>query len=144
MAGRPVNEAQREERRRELDAAITIIKKRNRPVTKKAIAEEMGLTIQSFYGTGFLSQYIKELEQSAVIVKERGNSSSLSAEEEKALKRANAKLEKENDRLKVKIAVLGKAVANKDKEIAYLIEQLEIERGNTFMKMKKEFASRHI
>ena len=53
MAGRPVNEAQREERRQEVDTAIAVIKRRNQPVTKKAIAEEMGITIQSLYGAGF-------------------------------------------------------------------------------------------
>lgn len=144
MAGRPVNESQREERRREVDAAIAVIKKRKQPVTKKAIAEEMGLTIQSFYVAGFLSQYIKELEQSGVIVKERGNAAPLTATEAKALEKKNASLQKENGRLKEKISTLEKVIADKDKENADLMEQLEVERGNTFMKKKAEFASRHM
>ena len=144
MAGRPVNEAQREERRREVDAAIAVIRKRKQPVTKKAIAEEMGVTVQSFYVAGFLSQYIKELEQSGVIVKERGNAAPLTAAEAKALEKKNASLQKENGRLKEKISALEKVIADKGKEIAELMEQLEIERGNTFLKKKTEFASRHM
>lgn len=144
MAGRPVNEAQREERRREVDAAIAVIRKRKQPVTKKAIAEEMGVTVQSFYVAGFLSQYIKELEQSGVIVKERGNAAPLTAAEAKALEKKNASLQKENGRLKEKISAQEKVIADKGKEIAELMEQLEIERGNTFLKKKTEFASRHM
>ena len=144
MAGRPVNEAQREERRQEVDAAIAVIKRRNQPVTQKAIAEEMCITIQSLYGAGFLAQYAKELEQSGVIVKERGNAAPLAAAEAKALEKQNASLQKENGRLKEKISTLEKVIADKDKENAVLTEQLEIERGNTFMKKKAEFASRHI
>ena len=72
MAGRPVNEAQREKRRQEVDAAIVVIRRRKQPVTKKAIADEMGLSIQSFYAAGFLRQYAAELENSGVIIKERG------------------------------------------------------------------------
>lgn len=144
MAGRPVNEAQREERRQEVDTAIAVIKRRNQPVTKKAIAEEMGITIQSLYGAGFLATYIKVLEQAGVIVKERGNAAPLTAAEVKALEKKNASLQKENGRLKEKISNLEKVIADKDKENANLTEQLEIERGNTFMKKKAEFASRHI
>ena len=51
-----------------------LIDEAEQPATKKTIAEEMGLTVQSFYVAGFLSQYVKELEQAGVIVKERGNS----------------------------------------------------------------------
>ena len=144
MAGRPVNESQREERRREVDTAIAVIKRRNQPVTKKAIAEEMGITIQSLYGAGFLATYIKSLEQAGVIVKERGNAAPLTAAEVKALEKKNASLQKENGRLKEKISNLEKVIADKDKENADLTEQLEIERGNTFLKKKAEFASRHI
>ncbi|MBQ3549290.1 MAG: hypothetical protein IJA33_05375 [Oscillospiraceae bacterium] len=144
MAGRPVNESQREERRREVDTAIAVIKRRNQPVTKKAIAEEMGITIQSLYGAGFLAQYAKELEQAGVIIKERGNAAPLTAAEVKSLEKQNASLQKENGRLKEKISNLEKVIADKDKENADLTEQLEIERGNTFLKKKAEFASRHI
>lgn len=144
MAGRPVNEAQREKRRQEVDAAIAVIKRRKQPVTKKAIADEMGLSIQSFYVAGFLRQYAEELENSGVIVKERGRSSALSAEEEKALRRENTKLKKENEVFKQKITKLKKIVAAEKAKNADLTEQLEIERGNTFMKKKAEFASRHI
>ena len=98
MAGRLVNEAQREKRRQEVDAAIAVIKRRKQPVTKKAIADEMGLSIQSFYVSGFLRQYAEELENSGVIIKARGRSSALSAKEEKALRRENAKLKEENGR----------------------------------------------
>ena len=144
MAGRPVNKAQREKRRQEVDAAIAVIKRRKQPVTKKAIADEMGLSIQSFYVAGFLRQYAEELENSGVIVKERGNAAPLTAAEVKALEKKNASLQKENGRLKEKISNLEKVIADKDKENADLTEQLEIERGNTFLKKKAEFASRHI
>ena len=71
MAGRPVNEAYREERKNEVDAAIALIKQRNRPVSRKAIAVELGVSVQSLYGTGFLSCYIKELEALGVIDPEK-------------------------------------------------------------------------
>ena len=144
MAGRPVNEAEREKRRQEVDDAIAVIKRRKQPVTKKAIAEEMGITVQSLYGSGFLSQYIKELEELDVVVKERGNTARLTASEEKALRKENASLRKNVNRLKEKVSTLEHMLTEKDKSIADLNEQLEIERGNTFMKKKAEFASRHI
>lgn len=144
MAGRPVNEAQREERRQEVDTAIAVIKRRNQPVTKKAIAEEMGITIQSLYGAGFLAQYAKDLEQSGVIVKERGNAAPLTVAEVKTLEKKNASLLKEIDRLKEKVSKQDVIIDEKERAIAELTEQLEIERGNTFLKKKAEFASRHI
>lgn len=144
MAGRPVNEAQREERRQEVDTAIAVIKRRNQPVTKKAIAEEMGITIQSLYGAGFLARYAKELEEAGVIVKERGNAAPLTLAEVKALKKKNASLQKEIDRLKEKVSTQAAIIDENERAIADLTEQLEIERGNTFMKKKAEFASRHI
>ncbi|MBP3698758.1 MAG: hypothetical protein J6J01_04660 [Oscillospiraceae bacterium] len=144
MAGRPVNEAQREERRQEVDTAIAVIKRRNQPVTKKAIAEEMGITIQSLYGAGFLATYIKVLEQAGVIVKERGNAAPLTLAEVKALEKKNASLLKEIDRLKEKVSKQDVIIDEKERAIAVLTEQLEIERGNTFLKKKAEFASRHI
>lgn len=144
MAGRPVNEAQREERRREVDAAIAVIRKRKQPVTKKTIAEEMGLTVQSFYVAGFLRQYAEELEQASVIVKERGTAAPLTAAEVKALEKKNACLQKEVDRLKEKVSNQDVIIDEKERAIAELTEQLEIERGNTFLKKKAEFASRHI
>ena len=144
MAGRPVNEAQREERRQEVDTAIAVIKRRNQPVTKKAIAEEMGITIQSLYGAGFLAQYAKDLEQSGVIVKERGNAAPLTVAEVKTLEKKNASLLKEIDRLKEKVSKQDVIIDEKERAIAVLTEQLEIERGNTFLKKKAEFASRHI
>lgn len=144
MAGRPVNEAQREERRREVDAAIAVIKKRKQAVTKKAIAEEMGITVQSLYGAGFLAQYAKELEEAGVIVKERGNAAPLTVAEVKALEKKNASLLKEIARLKEKVSNQDVIIDEKERTIADLTEQLKIERGNTFMKKKAEFASRHI
>lgn len=144
MAGRPVNEAQREERKREVDAAIAVIKKRNQLATKKTIAEEMGLSVQSFYVAGFLSQYVNELEQAGVIVKERGNSAGLTAAEAKVLRKKIATLEKENNRLKENVAAFEKTITERDKKIANLNEQLEIERGNAFLKQKREFAQRRI
>lgn len=144
MAGRPVNEAQREDRKREVDTAISFIQKRQHPVTKKAIAEEMGLTIQSFYGPGFLSQYVKELEESGVIVKERGNAAALTATEAKKLMKTISSLHKEINRLKERLSTQEKALAEKDREIVDLIEQLEIERGNTFLEQKREFARHRI
>ena len=144
MAGRPVNEAQREERRQEVDTAIAVIKRRNQPVTKKAIAEEMGITIQSLYGAGFLAQYAKDLEQSGVIVKERGNAAPLTVAEVKTLEKKKASLLKEIDRLKEKVSKQDVIIDEKERAIAVLTEQLEIERGNTFLKKKAEFASRHI
>ena len=144
MAGRPVNEAQREERRQEVDTAIAVIKRRNQPVTKKAIAEEMGITIQSLYGAGFLARYAKQLEQSGVIVKERGNAAPLTVAEVKTLEKKNASLLKEIDRLKEKVSKQDVIIDEKERAIAELTEQLEIERGNTFLKKKAEFASRHI
>ena len=144
MAGRPVNEAQREERRQEVDTAIAVIKRRNQPVTKKAIAEEMGITIQSLYGAGFLAQYAKDLEQSGVIVKERGNAAPLTVAEVKTLEKKNASLLKEIDRLKEKVSKQDVIIDEKERAIAELTEQLEIERGNTILKKKAEFASRHI
>lgn len=144
MAGRPVNEAQREERRQEVDAAIEVIQRRNQPVTKKAIAEEMGITIQSLYGAGFLARYAKELKEAGVIVKERGNAAPLTLAEVKALEKKNASLLKEIDRLKEKVSKQDVIIDEKERAIAVLTEQLEIERGNTFLKKKAEFASRHI
>ena len=144
MAGRPVNEAQREERRQEVDTAIAIIKRRNQPVAKKAIAEEMGITIQSLYGAGFLARYAKELEEAGVIVKERGNAAPLTLAEVNALEKKNASLQKEIDRLKEKVSTQAAIIDENERAIADLTEQLEIERGNTFMKKKAEFASRHI
>ena len=144
MAGRPVNKAHREKRKREVDATIAVIKKRNQPVTKKAIAEEMGLTVQSFYVSGFLSQYVKELEQTGIIVKERGNSAGVTTAEAKALRKKVSTLKKENDRLKEKVAVLEQSITEMNKKVTNLNEQLEIERGNTFLKQKHEFAQRRI
>ena len=144
MAGRPVNEAQREERKREVDAAIAVIKKRNQPVTKKTIAEEMGLTVQSFYVAGFLSQYAKELEQAGVIIKERTNAAGMTAAEAKQLTKTITRLQREIKQLKEKLGAQKKTIAEKDSEIADLVEQLQIERGNTFLKQKREFAQRRI
>jgi len=104
----------------------------------------MGLSIQSFYVAGFLRQYAEKLENSGVIIKARGRSSALSAEEEKALRRENTKLKKGNEALKQKITELKKTVAEEKAKNTELTEQLEIERGNIFMKKKAEFASRHI
>ena len=72
------------------------------------------------------------------------NSAGLTAAEAKALKKKVATLEKENDRLKEKVAAFEKTITERDKKITNLNEQLEIERGNTFMKKKTEFASRRI
>ena len=144
MVGRPVDEKKREERKREMDAAILAIQRRKQPVTKKTIAEEMGITVQSLYGPGFLSRYVKALEDIGVVAKERGNTARLTAEEEKALRKENAGLRKDVNRLKEKVSALEHALTEKDKAIADLNEQLEIERGNTFLKKKKEFAAGRI
>lgn len=144
MAGRPINMEQREMRKKEVDIAIDIIQKRKQLVTRKAIAEEMGLTIQSLYGTGFLGLYISELESAGVIVKERGNAAPLTAAEAKRLMKTIAGLQKEITHLKEKLNTQAKDIKEKDAEIASLIEQLEIERGNTFMRQKTEFALRRI
>lgn len=144
MAGRPVDEKKREERKREVDTAISAIQRRKQPVTKKTIAEEMGITVQSLYGPGFLSRYVKALEDSGVVAKERGNIAILTAAEEKALRKENAGLRKDVNRLKEKVAALELTLTEKDKTIAELNEQLEIERGNTFLKQKRDFAQRRI
>lgn len=113
-------------------------------MTKKAIAEEMGITIQSLYGAGFLARYAKELEEAVVIVKERGNAAPLTLAEVKALEKKNASLQKEIDQLKEKVSTQAAIIDENERAIADLTEQLEIERGNTFIKKKAEFASRHI
>ena len=144
MAGRPVNEEQRKARRREVDAAIRVIKKRRRPVTRKTIAEEMDITVQSLYGTGFLSQYISELEAEGVVLKERGSAAGLTAKEAKELTKTINKLRDEVKQLQEKINEQKKVIAAKDAEIAALNEQVEIERGNNFLKQKHDFAQRRI
>lgn len=144
MAGRPVNEAQRETRKREVDAAIRVIRKRRQPVTRKTIAEEMGISVQSLYGAGFLSQYINDLEADGVVVKERANAAGVTAAEAKQLTKTITRLQREIKQLKEKVYAQEESLAEKDVKIADLVEQLEIERGNTFLKQKREFAQRHI
>ena len=144
MAGRPVNEAQRETRKREVDAAIRVIRKRRQPVTRKTIAEEMGVSVQSLYGAGFLSQYINDLQADGVVVQARANAVEVTAAEAKQLTKTVARLQREIKRLKEKVDAQEERLAEKDMEIADLVEQLEIERGNTFLKQKREFALRRI
>jgi len=144
MAGRPINEAQRETRKREVDAAIRVIRKRRQPVTRKTIAEEMGISVQSLYGAGFLSQYINDLEADGVVIKERANAAGVTAAEAKQLAKTITRLQREIKRLKEKLDAQEKTIAAKDTEIADLVEQLEIERGNSFLKQKREFAQRRI
>lgn len=144
MAGRPINIEQREMRKREVDAAIEILKRQDRIVTKKTIAEEMGISVQSLYGTGFLSVYISELESTGIVQKERGSASSLSAAEAKKLGKTVTSLQKEVKRLKEKVEAQEKILVAKDTEIEELVKQLEIERGNNFLKQKREFAQRRI
>ena len=140
MAGRPVREEFREARRREVDATIRVIQKRRQPVTRKTIAEEMGISVQSLYGAGFLSSYISELEGGGVVVKERGNAAGLTAAEAKKLRKTIDNLQDKIKCLKEKLDTQEKSLAEKDAEIEELIEQLEIERGNTFLKQKRDFA----
>ena len=92
----------------------------------------------------WVAQYAKELEQAGVIIKERGNAAPLTAAEAKALEKKNASLLKEIEHLKEKVSKQDAIIDDKERAIADLTEQLEIERGNTFMKKKAEFASRHM
>ena len=144
MAGRPINPELREARKREVDAAIQLIKRRHRPVTRKAIADEVGITVQSLYGTGYLSLYINELENAGIIEKERGTPASLTDAEAKRLTKTVTKLENELRRLKEQVKRQAKELKSKDEEIAALQEQLQVERGKTFLKQKRDFAQRHI
>ena len=144
MAGRPASEEHRETRKREVNAAIDVIKKRHLAVTRKAIAEEMGISVQSLYGAGFLSSYISELEGVGVIAKDRGNAAGLTAAEAKKLRKTIDNLQDKIKCLKKKLDMQGKILAEKDAEIENLMEQLEIERGNTFLKQKRDFAQRRI
>lgn len=144
MAGRPVSEEQREARKREVDAAIRVIKKRHQAVTRKTIAEEMGISVQSLYGAGFLSQYINDLQTGGVVVQARASAVEVTAAEAKQLTKTVTRLQREIKQLKEKLDVQEKSLAEKDTEIADLIEQLEIERGNTFLKQKRHFAQRRI
>lgn len=144
MAGRPVSEEQREARKREVDVAIRVIKKRHQAVTRRTIAEEMGISVQSLYGAGFLSQYINDLESDSVVVKTRANAAGVTAAEAKQLTKTITRLQREIKRLKEKVDAQEKSIAEKDAEIADLVEQLEIERGSTFLKQKRDFAQRRI
>ena len=47
MAGRPVNEEYRDARKREVDAAVELIKRRGETANRKTIALELGITVQS-------------------------------------------------------------------------------------------------
>lgn len=144
MAGRPVSEEQREARKKEVNETIRVIKKRCQPVTRRTIAEEMGISVQSLYGAGFLSQYINNLESDGVVVKARAHAAGVTAAEAKQLTKMITRLQREIKRLKEKLDAQEKALAEKDTEIADLVEQLEIERGNSFLRQKREFAQRRI
>ena len=104
----------------------------------------MDITVQSLYGTGFLSQYISELEAEGVVLKERGSAAGLTAKEAKGLTKTINKLRDEVKQLKEKINEQKKVIAEKEAEIAALNEQVEIERGNNFLKQKHDFAQRRI
>ena len=95
-------------------------------------------------GKPFLSQYINNLESDGVVVKERANAAGVTAAEATQLKKTITNLQREIKRLKEKLDAQEKSLAEKDTEIADLIEQLEIERGNTFLKKKRQFAQRRI
>ena len=144
MAGRPVNLEQREARKREVDAAIKVIKRRQRPVTRRAIADEIGISVQSLYGSGYLSLYINELDAAGLIEKERGNPTSLTDAEVKKLTQTVSKLQNEVKKLKKKVSEQAKELLSKDTEIAALQGELQIERGKNFLKEKRDFAQRHI
>lgn len=144
MAGRPVSEEYRETRKREVNAAIDVIKKRHLAVTRKVIAEEMGISVQSLYGAGFLSSYISELESTGVIAEERRNAAGLTAAEAKKLRKTIDNLQDKIKCLRKKLEMQEKSLAEKDAEIEELTEQLEIERGNTFLRQKRNFAQRRI
>lgn len=143
MAGRPVNEEYRDARKREVDAAVELIKRRGETANRKTIALELGITVQSLYGGGFLSCYIKDLEECGVITVERATVS-ISATEAKKLIKATERLQKENKRLKAQLSVQQELVSNREEEIDALKKQLEIERGKAFLKAKREFAQSRV
>ena len=143
MAGRPVNEEYRDARKREVDAAVELIKRRGETANRKTIALELGITVQSLYGGGFLSCYIKDLEESGIITVER-TTVSISATEAKKLTKATERLQKENKRLKAQLSAQQELVSNREEEIDALKKQLEIERGKAFLKAKREFAQSRV
>ncbi len=143
MAGRPVNEEYRDARKREVDAAVELIKRRGETANRKTIALELGITVQSLYGGGFLSCYIKALEESGIITVER-TTVSISATEAKKLTKATERLQKENKRLKAQLSAQQELVSNREEEIDALKKQLEIERGKAFLKAKREFAQSRV
>lgn len=116
MAGRPVNEEYRDARKREVDAAVELIKRRGETANRKTIALELGITVQSLYGGGFLSCYIKALEESGIITVER-TTVSISATEAKKLTKATERLQKENKRLKAQLSAQQELVSNREEEI---------------------------
>ena len=143
MAGRPVNEEYRDARKREVDVAVELIKRRGETANRKTIALELGITVQSLYGGGFLSCYIKELEESGIITVERA-AVSISATEAKKLTKAAERLQKENKRLKAQLSAQQELVSNREEEIDALKKQLEIEHGKSFLKAKREFAQSRV
>lgn len=144
MAGRPIDPMFRAQRLTELDSVILQLQQENKPVTRKNIAEHMGLSVQALYGSGFLSERIKMLEATGVISSGKSAPAQITESELKKLRKNNARLQTEVERLQKRNAELSESLKKKNLEINCLTESLFTVRGELFSMQKLEFAQNRI
>ena len=144
MAGRPVDPAIREKRKREVDAAISLLASLGKPATRKNIANEMGLSVQNLYGPGYLSVYIQELETSGVVRSEQDLHPQLSSSEVKVLQKENKHLKTENARLQKQYNKACESMAQQAQEIESLSQDLLRVKGDLFKLRQQAFARSRI
>ena len=146
MAGRPTNPKEREKKKCEVDTAIDSLQKRGIPVTRKSLADELGISVQNFYAgknskLGYVAQYVESLG----VLKKFDTSQPLDFEAEvKRLKNDNERLKKDNARLREKDKLSQATIKCKEEMIDTLKIKLEDFNGKKFEEQKRKFISSRI